>query len=284
MNALDLVEIGRRSNVAQHKASAPMVQDGLPWVVLRDATGNERIEYVTGRQESAPRPSGTTKLADEKSFSAYVLSNANAPEKILRLYGSLTPAKFVAVFNDTGIANGKQVAGWRDHRAEYELIHSREWQVWTKHDGQSASFNSPAGFAKFVEDNLPDIVRPAAGDMMQMALNIRINEHVQYSNQQRLNDGHVELVYNNIVDANTQSAKGGKIKIPETFSIRIPVWQGIESKPYDLEARLRIRLTGNQVTIWYELVRPYKVLEQAFSDTKDAIEKALKTPILFGAP
>jgi hypothetical protein len=54
--------------------------------------------------------------------------------------------------------------------------------------------------------------------------------------------------------------------------------------PREIDARLRYRVKDGALTIWFELVRPHKVLEAAFRETWARIEQETQTPILLGAP
>lgn len=49
-------------------------------------------------------------------------------------------------------------------------------------------------------------------------------------------------------------------------------------------ARLKYRVKDGALTIWYELVRPHKVLEDAFRAIWSDIEAQTETKILLGSP
>lgn len=77
---------------------------------------------------------------------------------------------------------------------------------------------------------------------------------------------------------------GGKLSIPEKFEISIPVFKGLDSKRYTIEARFRYRLSSGTLTLRYDLVRPARVVENAFKSMLAEIQKASKTVVLFGQP
>ena len=270
-------ELGRRLAVAQQapqKASG--VLDAAPYLVLRDANGDENIEYLNGRLEDPWRKTGTVRLLDTDSFIAYYNIHSNkAP-----VYATLRPAQFIAVLND----HTEEAAGWRDHRANFLLGFSAEWNVWAKHNGMGAAFGSNDAFAMFLEENAPDIIKPESALMLSIALNFRVNESVAFANIVRLQDGNTELVYNALVDASSKNANGGKIKIPEQFTIEVPVFDGPKALKYKVDARFRFRLRDGKLAIWYELIRPHKVVEQAFQDIWTQIEAETEASILLGTP
>jgi len=272
----EAAELGRKLAVAQQDPKKATGLDAVPYIVLRDKDGNEVINWIEKTLTKPHRKTGTVKLCDADSFIAYYTLHSNGAP----VYATLTPAQFVAVMND----HTKDQADWRDYRASFQVRHSPEWDVWKNHDGSGKTFNNNESFALFIEENAPDIVSPDPARMLQIALNFRVNADVRFSVAQRLNDGNHELAYQNVVSATAGSSAGGKLQIPEKFTIAIPVWAGIDAKKYKIEARFRYRLREGALTIWYELIRPRNVMEQAFKDLWDQIAKATKAPILHGTP
>ena len=274
----EAAELGRRLAVAQQvPQKAAGVLDAAPYIVLRDADGAEHYEMLDSALMDTPhRKTGTVKLNDAESFIAYYGMHGNGAP----VYATMQPAQFVAVLND----HTKDKADWRDHRALFTVKYSPEWDVWFKHNGSGAAFGSNESFALFLEENAPDIVRPEPAKMLQIALNFRVNADVQFSLVQRLSDGDIDLGYKNVVTATAGRAADGNVTIPEQFAIEVPVWAGLEAKKYQIEARFRYRLREGKLTLWYELVRPHKVVEQAFKDLWTQIATATKAPCLHGTP
>ncbi|CAB4180412.1 COG5532 Uncharacterized conserved protein [uncultured Caudovirales phage] len=271
-------ELGRRLAVAQMKPQRPEgVQDAAPYIVLRDAAGTERVHELTKRLDPPHRKTGTVNLMDADSFIEYYKLHGNGSP----VYAVMRPsAQFVAVLND----HTKEAAGYRDHRAKFSVAHSPEWDVWTKHNGSGAAFNSNEAFALFIEDNALDIVHPDASKMLQIALNFRVNAEVAFTAVQRLQDGQIDFGYSNVVNATAKGDGGNKLQIPEVFKLKIPVFAGIAQEKYEVQARFRYRLREGKLTLWYELVQPRRVVETAFKALWDGISKATKAPILHGTP
>jgi len=274
----EAAELGRKLAVAQQTPQrASGVLDAVPYIVLRKADGTEEPIALERHLEPPHRKTGAVKLNDAESFILYYGVHGNGAP----VYATMKPAKFVAVLNE----HTKDAAGWRDHRADFTVKHSAEWDTWMNHNGSGAAFNSNDSFAVFLEDNAPDIVEPSPADMLAMALNFRVNESVAYSKAIRLQDGHTELVYDNLVSADGGNDLGnGRISIPETFCIKVPVFDGMTATQYEMHARFRFRLTSGKLSIWYELIRPHKVIEQAFRDLWKQIGEKTGAPILHGTP
>jgi uncharacterized protein YfdQ (DUF2303 family) len=230
------------------------------------------VQYLT-RPPLPFRKHGTVKLCDAESFIGYWSQQSGENS---RIYGSLEPAQFVAVLNDY---DDKQ--NWKDYRALYVLKHSREWLTWLK--ANKTDFNGNEAFAMWLEDNAVDIIDPDPANMMGIALNMRVSQSQGFAKAVRLQDGNVQFTYSNVVEGSASNAAGA-ITIPEIFKISIPVFEGLKAPHYVLEARFRYRLHSGALTIRYELVRPHKVIEEAFADLVYQIQDETKAIVLFGTP
>lgn len=274
--------LARRGAEALTKPSQASYKDAAHFLVLREADGKERVEWLTQRVPDPARKHGTVLLNDAKSFIAYFgVHGASALTSGASIYAKLQPAQFLAVLNDHSGAK----AGWRDHRAVFTAAYSPEWSLWAKHDRQA--FNGNEAFAYFVEENAPDFVKPSAADMLSLALNFRVKQGVHFDVAQRLEDGNIDLSYRSQVSASggpATASGSGKIRIPEQFQLEMRVWDGPEAKRYKVDARFRYRLNEGALKLWYELVRPARVVEAAFKDLWAEIEKGTKATILYGTP
>lgn len=272
---IQAAELGRKLAVATATPRRGSYQDAGEFVILRDAAGNERMEAVDFRAPAPGRRTGKVELHDAESFLAYWAEQQEGGH----IYASMKPVKFTAVLND----HVKEKAGHRDHRAEFTVTHSPEWNTWTGRSGRDKAFASNEELALFFQDNLPDIVHPSAADMLKIATSFRVQQDVAFTVVQRLQDGNMSLGYSNNVSA-TAGEPDAAITIPETFRIDIPVFAGLKAPLYSVQARFRYRMQERKAVLWYELVRPAKVIEQAFADLVAQIDKDANTKILFGTP
>lgn len=233
------------------------------------------LEYLL-REPVPPRRKGSVKMNDADSFVDYWTQEMDGAS---RIYGSMQPVSFTAVFDDH---HTKSEPNWRDYRCVYTPKHSREWTIWSNHDRKP--FGGNEAFAVWLEDNAVDVVKPDPAKMMDIALNMKVSQIQGFAKAVRLSDGNIDFTYTNEVDASAKASAGGKITIPELFTIEIPVFEGPSAPKYRLEARFRYRLNGGALSVQYELVRSHKVLEQAFTDLVAKIAKATKQTVLFGSP
>lgn len=238
-----------------------------PMVVVPDGF---RVEVLDELMPKTPRSYSTSMLlGDVESFIRATNEWRAAPrqlaagsiERTRRLYYRIDTPQFFTVFND----HDGGAPDWRDYEAVYKCPLSREWRAWTEASGKG---KSQVEFARFIEDNLPDIVRPTAADMLELSRTLEAKQAVNFRSATRLQNGANELVYEQTIDA---TASKGQLQIPDTFDIGIPVFHN--GPVYKVEARFRYRIADGVLRLWFELVRPHKILEHAVTEVRDRIQK-----------
>ncbi len=216
------------------------------------------------------RKTGTTVLTDLPSFMQYVA--AQKFDACGYVFADPETRTLTAVFNDHGDVGSP---GWRDFRAVYKAELSRELDGWVRNNKQPKEQEE---FAVFLEDNIADVVEPSGEVLLAIALTLQAKTEVNFSSSRRLDNGQVQLTYNETIDAR---AGTGAIDIPREFSIGLRLFKNGEG--YKLRARLKYRLGGGKVKFWYELDRVENAIEDAFSAyVEKAREGAL--PVLIGKP
>lgn len=124
-------------------------------------------------------------------------------------------------------------------------------------------------FAHFIEQNLVDIVEPNSAEMLEISRELVAKKSANFSSSIRLSNGEHQFSYDEEIKGTTKS---GNLSIPETFKIGIPVF--LNGEAYSIEARLRYRINKeHQLEMWYELIRPHDIYEDAFNTIFANIEK-----------
>lgn len=242
-------------------ASAEFVE-GHPYTVIPQGATVADLEHMLLTPQ---RRKGKVTLRDTDSFIQYVIVERTDET---RIYANTEPPSFTAVFNDG--------PGWKDHRAVYSCPLSREWTTWNGSSGKSATQEQ---FAQFIENNLPDVANPPAAEMLEISRSLEAKKKVNFASGIRLSNGQNELTYEEEISG---TAAKGKLQVPETFTIGIPVFEGGER--YAVEARLRYRIAdGGKLAMWYELVRPHKILEDAVANVRKVIAEGTNAPIFNGS-
>lgn len=243
-----------------------MTVEGVPVLVIPDGY---RVHKMEDMLLLPTRKKGTTTLNDLASLIGVV--NEQKTDST-HLYGTLTPPSFVAVFNDTHTGTG-----WGDHRASYTPPLSPEWLNWTKLNGTK---QDQAALAQFIEDNVDDVVEPEGALLLEICRTLQAKKDVNFVSHTRASDGSVAFTYDE--DVKGSSPVRGGMAIPEQFIIGIPVFEN--GDPWRVTVRLRYRLAGGQLTMWYELVRPHKVVEAAVKDIREKLAAGTKLHVLNGTP
>jgi len=242
------------------------IKDALPGIVVPEGYNFENLETFL---PVPTRKRGDTELNDAASFIAVVNDQKG---EATRLYSTINPPTFQAVFND--IASGP---GWRDHTANYNAPLSPEWKTWNASSGKQMG---QADFSQFIETNLPDIADPDGAAVLEVTRTLQAKKKVNFSSSLRLSDGSVQFTYDEDVQGSTHK---GMVKIPEVFVLAIPVFEN--GVLWRVDANLRYRIQdGGRLAIWYELLRPHKVVEAAVKELRELIAKETGLTILVGAP
>lgn len=264
---MEITKNTEASDIARLTVSGLSVRsiDDTPFIVVPDGYHTESLENML---DIPTRKRGTVTLRDANSFVLLVDKHKTFNTTI---FGRYDPPRFVAVFDD----HGSEVPGWKEHRAVFDCPLSVEWKTWVAKSGVSMT---QADFAKFIEDNLPDIAQPPAADMLEISRTLEAKKKVNFASGVRLSNGQNQLTYEEEISG---TAARGQIQVPEEFTIGIPVLEsGVK---YAVTARLRYRIQdGGKMSMWYELVRPHKILEDAVKEVWADIEKRTNLVILNG--
>jgi uncharacterized protein YfdQ (DUF2303 family) len=223
------------------------VHGGKPFVILCDENGGDIVEYLDTDPQHPHHIIRELKTLTAEAFVQYFNRFKGAASAI---YANDT--RIVGILND----HQKGASDYADHRVALEIQYSNEWKTWKAKNLQP--FGGNVEFAHFIENNLLDFQQPSGAAMLKLALNFEANSEAAYSNAVRLEDGTTKFHFENTV-----TAKAGAETIPNTFKISIPVHKCAGEERYEIDARFRYRLQGPKLSIWYELIRPDKVLEEA---------------------
>lgn len=229
--------------------------DGHPLLVIPE---NSSVVSLEEFLPSPLRKTASLRMRDEKSFVAYFNLHKTEASQV---YGQINPPKLKGVIDDSSATE----AGWREHVVSYDCPLSRQWVAWADKDGKPQSQEE---FATFIERNLLDIVEPSCAEMLEISRSFEAKKKVDFKSAIRLDNGQVQFGYEEEVQG---TAAKGSIQIPETFKIGVPVFEN--GTGYMLECRLRYRLHESQLRMWYEIINPEKVLEDATQEIWNRIQE-----------
>ena len=114
--------------------------------------------------------------------------------------------------------------------------------------------------------------------MLEISRSLEAKKKVNFASGLRLSNGQHQITYEETIEG---TAAKGRLMVPETFALGIAVFEGGDR--YRVEARLRYRIAdGGKMTMWFDLLRPHKVLEDALSFVLRSIEAELGMQVLNG--
>ncbi|MFE9921603.1 DUF2303 family protein [Streptomyces sp. NPDC005774] len=226
-----------------------------------DLTGDQHKDQPT-------RKTGTTTVRDAQSFLAYWDKHHDTASEV---YADSDRLTITAVLD----AHQADSARWAGHRLHLALRETTAWKQWLRLDGE---LMDQEAFAEFLEDHLPELLEPAAADMLEIAQSFQAAQKVDFQSATRLTSGQRQFQY--VETQTTKAGQKGQLTVPETFIIGLVPFEGSEG--YRLTARLRHRIGQNGLRLGYKLERPDEIRTTAFADVVKAIGEQIDVPVMNG--
>ena len=223
------------------------------------------VRDLQGFKEGPRHIEASVKVSTARSFVKYV---SDFVTDYTAVFADLKNERFTAVLDYHDPVNGP---AWGKHVVSYSCPVDSRWRAWLLLDGKTMS---QTDFALFIETNLLDIVDPSGADMLTISKELQAKKKIDFKSGQNLANGDVQFTYN---EKTTGSA--GQMDIPQEFKLGIPVYEG--GAKYEVTARLRYRITDGVLTMWYDLLRPERMAEDAFKEVQNEIEQGLNDKVTF---
>lgn len=252
-------------------ASQPVTTQGVTYAVVPQGYKLEELTNKIEAQQPTPlRKKGIVQLRDLASLITYC-KDQNTPGTGY-IYADTDTRSITAVFNDQKAA----IAGWKDHRAQYKAEYTPEFSKWLKHNGQAFTQTE---FAEFIEDNFVDLHGEFASTLLEVATTLQAKTDINFSSAKRLQNGQAQLNYTETIDA--RAGVNGALEIPKEFTLGLRIFKNGEG--YKIKARLKYRLHAGGVKFYYELDRPERSVEDAFSGYIAQLQEQSGYTVLLGS-
>lgn len=213
-------------------------------------------------------------VTDENAFIDYVKRHGDEQTEV---WAHLSGNQVVGIID--GHASNMHVDerfGWNEHRVTLALEHTPSWKEWVV--GQN--LRGQVELAEFLEEHAPDIVHPSAGELLEIAQTLHGTNKVEFTSGTRLSTGETRFAY--VEDTQGKAGKSGDLVIPDEFKIALQPYVGGER--YQVTAKLRWRLNGGNMQIFYKLLNLDRVLEVAFEEIVGKIREGIEYPVFNGRP
>ena len=165
---------------------------------------------------------------------------------------------------------------WCNHLVTYECPITPEWKRWQQFSGVKMSQHD---MALFIEDMAPEIMEPTGADMLEIASSLTAKNNVEFRSGIRLDNGEVKLTYNEVIEG--AAGRTGNLSIPQQIKIVVPIHRG--GIHYEMDARWRYTVRDGKLSLWYDLIRPQRIVDAALDELITKLRDAFKgLPIIEG--
>lgn len=251
---LDAAELGyKRTRTGEY--------DGIPYFVVPQDMKIETLQHLVELTQDRPfKLKQRVELLSHEAFINYYNRFATSTSTI---FLDAEKSRLVAVLD---YHDEPANPAFLNHVAIYDCPKTKEWQSWTENNNVKMSQEE---FALFIEDNMTEIADPDGATMLEIAASLKATNNVDFKSSIRLDNGQVQLKYNETVQG--QAGVSGQLEIPEKITLNIPAFFG--GAFYAIDARFRYRINPSGLSMWYTLIRPHLSLQHAVNDVKTAVQE-----------
>ncbi|QPB42183.1 DUF2303 family protein [Rodentibacter haemolyticus] len=244
------------NDIAKNVANGKSLNTPIPAVL---AAGDFDIRSLEEYQSAPARIRQHIFLRTEQSLIDYVNKFKQSGTAI---FANLDDLEIKAVFDYH--ANPEK-PNWGDHSATYNCPYSKDWKEWARKDKQAMS---QVEFGAFLENNIHSIATDgnivSGAELLAMVLAFEETRKSEFKSVKRLQDGTMSFTFTD------EQTGGGKARLPEEIVLGIQPFHNGDF--YQLKARVRYRIKDGSLALWYELINPEKVVEDAFNTTLDKLK------------
>lgn len=145
------------------------------------------------------------------------------------------------------------------HVALLPLKQTPEFAAWRGISGKAIGQQE---FANFLEDNLSAVVRPAAAELLEVALTLEAKKSVTFKKGIRLDNGDTNLTFLNTTDGT--AGERGDLSIPSKIELNVALFEGAE--PTAVVCRFRYRISDNGTLTFTVIIEQLERLVRASID------------------
>ncbi|MEN6535693.1 MAG: DUF2303 family protein [Bryobacteraceae bacterium] len=163
------------------------------------------------------------------------------------------------------------------HAVTMALPFSEEWKLWTGIDGK---LMGQLEFARFLEENHPDIVQPNAAELIEIARDLHGARNIRLTKAVRTESDNESFTLDD--DTTLASNKSGqKVEIPRQFTLSIPVYFG--ESAIDMTAFLRWKLDQQEgMKLGIKMWRPEHVRQAMFKQIVTGAAERTQLTAVYG--
>ena len=245
-----VIETAKQASYAD-KVGQTILVGGSTFIMMPDNSGKLALQNMDAFMPVPVRAPHEARLDTLQSFLEYFNRYANS-ESTVYFKANGGEIKCTAVIDH----HGKDHDDWGSHKLSYSFPTTPEWQDWKSGNKQP---KSQEAFAQFVEDHLDDIITPDGATMLEIAKSLQAKNNVAFSRAIRLDNGEVQFKY--VEEINGTAGANGTLEIPADIELGLRLF--LDGQVYRMRARFRYRIQEGKLQMWYDLVQPHRVIEDA---------------------
>ncbi len=186
------------------------------------------------------------------------------------LFADIKASKIVAVL-DYDVDADTTAHG--SHIAALQLPFADEWTLWS---GIDDKLLGQLPFARFLEENSPDIKAPSGSELIEACRDLQAKRSVNFIAAVRTSTNNESFEYSDATDAR---GKDG-VEIPTKFILEIPFYFG--SRAVELAAFLRWQVDDGKLALGIKLNRAEQVRQALFKEIVLDLGERAGVPVIYG--
>lgn len=154
------------------------------------------------------------------------------------------------------------------HGKHIATLHCQYTTEFEKIKDASGTKFTQEGFALFLEDILPHVASPDAATLQEIVGSLQAKNNVDFKSGIRTDNGQVSLTYKETIEA--KAGVEGNLEVPQSITFGLQIHRG--GSAYKLPARFRYRITGGNLSLWYDIDQLEHAIETSMNDTVSIIK------------
>jgi uncharacterized protein YfdQ (DUF2303 family) len=249
---------------AKNHSEPVTIQSGVPYVVIPkdyEAVGLERFL-------NEPKSIAVAEhFADKESFVEYYKVFKNPATKV-----------FALLYEDGGFISshfnyhqpGKP--SWNRHKGSLVLNLDSSFKAWSEN---AKTHFSQLEFAEFLQSRKADLSEHSDADLLEIIQSLKVTSSQSFSNKVSLSGKNFSFSLN---DDTKISANKSSVKLPEAFSLSIPIFENDEKRSVEVFIRYRFSKEG-KISLFYQVFELDKIIKKRFRELVSTVSEEIDSKI-----
>ena len=221
---------------------------------------------------NAKMPNSCYTFIDAKSFEKYVNCYASPTES--RLFANIDDLRLKAIIDYQPVSNTPSFAvdGDKNHIAYFVIEKTEDFKAWEAINNEVIDQQD---FIQFLMERSHCVFDPDQATILEIARNLEVNSTSNFSGQERLSDGGINLVCREEIEAKVGNTT--KIKVPDILTLKFKAFEG--GSEMTLKARMFFKVSGGKVYFRIKILNLRETILKTFRETCDKIAENTKLDV-----